>query len=376
MNSKFNNKPPSFALGPFYLFRTLKASQVQSKFSFMLKIILSSLFLVCFSPANAALTDGLVAYWSFDDCTAKDDSGNGHDGIIVGNLECIIGVDGKKAFHFKGTEYITTGYQQVNVTAYSVSAWIKIATTENGGGIAESRGAEFSGAKSLSLVSMPPPGGYPYDTTFGVHGDRIILGKRSPKLLNDNVWHHLVGTWAATSGVKVIPSQFNLFMDGVKISEEIDSGAIITSPLSGVGNMVIGRYEAWRNFFTGIIDNVGIYNRALTDAEVTALYQQGQNKITPIVKNGDFSQKLGQDNWRITTSSFLPCNISMIPDTQNTNNTVLQMQNDGGATLCVIEQAITANLLAYTNYTLTYNYKTNIPLSCFGVSLDGKNHHG
>lgn len=95
MNNNFNNKPPSFVPGPFYLFLILKTSQVQSKFSIALKVILSSLFLVCFSPAHAALTDGLVAYWSFDDCTAKDNSGNGHDGAINGGVPCVTGSKGK-----------------------------------------------------------------------------------------------------------------------------------------------------------------------------------------------------------------------------------------------------------------------------------------
>jgi len=65
MNSKFNKQPPSFAPGPFYLVRILKASQVQLKFSIALKIILSSLFLVCFSPAHAALTDACkIGQWT------------------------------------------------------------------------------------------------------------------------------------------------------------------------------------------------------------------------------------------------------------------------------------------------------------------------
>lgn len=49
MNSVFNNK-----------LANIKSSQVKSKFSIMLKLVLSSLFLVYFSIANAALPDGLV----------------------------------------------------------------------------------------------------------------------------------------------------------------------------------------------------------------------------------------------------------------------------------------------------------------------------
>lgn len=40
--------------------------------------------------AHADLNDGLVAHWSFDDCSAKDNSGNGHDGTINGNPQCVL----------------------------------------------------------------------------------------------------------------------------------------------------------------------------------------------------------------------------------------------------------------------------------------------
>jgi hypothetical protein len=45
--------------------------------------------------------DSLIAYWSFDDSTARDFSGNGYDGRIVNNPQPIIGVRGT-AFYFKG----------------------------------------------------------------------------------------------------------------------------------------------------------------------------------------------------------------------------------------------------------------------------------
>lgn len=41
--------------------------------------------------ARADLTDGLIARWSFDDCTAADSSGNGLNGTVFGNPACILG---------------------------------------------------------------------------------------------------------------------------------------------------------------------------------------------------------------------------------------------------------------------------------------------
>jgi len=45
----------------------------------------------------------LLAYWSFDNCTATDDSGNGHNGTLNGNPTCVNGKIGK-ALKFDGND--------------------------------------------------------------------------------------------------------------------------------------------------------------------------------------------------------------------------------------------------------------------------------
>jgi hypothetical protein len=65
-----------------------------------------------FTPANADLKDGLVAHWS----RATDNSGNGHDGTLGGNPQCVDGVKGK-AFSFDGVDDFiqTTNYLNVQI---------------------------------------------------------------------------------------------------------------------------------------------------------------------------------------------------------------------------------------------------------------------
>jgi len=50
-------------------------------------ILLSTLILS--GVATADFETGLVAHWSFDDCTAKDNTGNGHDGVVQGKPKCV-----------------------------------------------------------------------------------------------------------------------------------------------------------------------------------------------------------------------------------------------------------------------------------------------
>ena len=75
---------------------------------------------------NAGLTDGLVAYWSFDDCTAKDVSGNGHGGSQIGTT-CSDGIN-KKSLTFNGSsDYVEVpNTTELSLTtAMTVSAWVK-----------------------------------------------------------------------------------------------------------------------------------------------------------------------------------------------------------------------------------------------------------
>jgi len=79
-------------------------------------------------PHSESSGDGLVAYWSFDNCDANDDSGNGHNGTIYGNPQCVDGEKGK-AFRFDGfSDWIDVG-PDTYFPAVTVSAFIKLDST-------------------------------------------------------------------------------------------------------------------------------------------------------------------------------------------------------------------------------------------------------
>jgi hypothetical protein len=79
--------------------------------------------------ANVAksLTDGLVGYWSFNNCDATDDSVNKNTGVVNGP-QCINGGKLGNAFDFDGiNDYIEIpNSASLNPNAVSVSAWFKI----------------------------------------------------------------------------------------------------------------------------------------------------------------------------------------------------------------------------------------------------------
>jgi hypothetical protein len=68
------------------------------------KVFFASVFLLCFYSLSYSALDDLLAYWSFDDGTARDVTGNGYDGIKMNNPTVVPGVVGN-ALHFQGKGY-------------------------------------------------------------------------------------------------------------------------------------------------------------------------------------------------------------------------------------------------------------------------------
>jgi hypothetical protein len=217
----------------------------------------------------AFLKEGLVAYYPFNG-NANDESGNGPSGKVVG-AQLISDRFSKdnRAYSFDGISQFIDINDPVgqNPILLTQSAWIR------------------------TTVSSPAPRGWPWVVMTKRHADDgcnwptlCIAGENNDvvcaqdfkggtgvgpptveKLKSVNVkdgrWHHLVGIRDKL--------KYSTYVDGVKVLETVYSNdATSGSPY----NMHIGRHGAWNVFFDGSIDDVRIYNRALSDGEVKALY--------------------------------------------------------------------------------------------------------
>lgn len=76
-------------------------------------ICLAIILLISCNDASAQdLKKDLAAYWSFDDSTARDQSGNGYHGTIKNSPKPVEGVHGKgTAFRFQGKGYYIMNYE-------------------------------------------------------------------------------------------------------------------------------------------------------------------------------------------------------------------------------------------------------------------------
>ncbi|MBK7937218.1 MAG: hypothetical protein IPJ82_09050 [Lewinellaceae bacterium] len=204
------------------------------------------------------VAQGQVASYSFH--------GNGSDGTTFGNhadvLTGAITTDrfgyGNSALLCNGTstEVNAPNAAQLNSTATTVSFWVKVNSLPGNG---ESFLLSYGGWQERFKISLPPHGKPVWTTN---HSNGISdMDSGDGNELPVGVWKHVV---MVHDGAKD-----KIFMDGVLKAEKNVAGALNpTGKPLGIGyNPIDGG-----NWFDGALDEVQIYNYALSDAEIGALY--------------------------------------------------------------------------------------------------------
>ncbi len=203
-------------------------------------------------------TLGLVAYYPFNG-NANDESGNGNNGSVNGATPVIdrFGIP-NRAYSFDGaTNYIEIGdspdFHSLNQVTLSV--WFK--TTDSSRFWTKMVGKHYDAQfGSFYIVwehqyvrfSAITPHQYP-----GIASGNIAYGN----------WHHACGVYDGTL--------MSLYVDGVLVNSAPNSGAIKETNYP----VTIGRSEKWNEYYHGSIDDIRIYNRALAESEIQALYIEG-----------------------------------------------------------------------------------------------------
>jgi hypothetical protein len=222
---------------------------------------LGSLFV--FSPAHADLNTGLVANYSFDDCTAKDVSGNGHDGTINGNPQCVDGIKGK-AFKLNGISdwILVDNSNDFPENEISISYWIK---QDN---LPDNLSNYIS--KELAFQSyLLNDGDFQSGTWKGAAGQWRGYSSGNYKYKVNN-W--VLYTWTFSNATK----QSKTFIDGKLVDEVIENDANAYLRKSSYP-MYIGRNGSANVYHVnGAMDDVRIYNRTLSETEIKSLYNMGQ----------------------------------------------------------------------------------------------------
>ncbi len=214
------------------------------------------------TPTVSALYNpsGLVGYWPMDEgsgSSTQDLSGNSNIGTWSGTPAGTSGYYsggkvGSWAGYFNGSSDMVSIPDTASLdlsSALSVSLWLKTS-----GGM----------AMDILTKSTTSPN-YSMDITgkirfFGYEGATPVgYTTGVGNILNDGIWHYVVGTYDG--------SFFKLYEDGALVA----SGGAVGNLSTNANALQVG-YRPAVGFFLGSIDDVRIYNRALSAAEIQAMY--------------------------------------------------------------------------------------------------------
>jgi hypothetical protein len=203
---------------------------------------------------NGSLTDGLVGWWKFDEIDgsiAYDSSGNGNDGNLTNGPTWTEGKIGG-ALSFDGVDdYVNLG--NVLSSSYTKVAWVKKTDTGTGNILS------FGDSHALWIKST----GYLAVKHF--YSGSVEL--KDDKLFSINQWMHVCSTYEANT------QEMSLLKNGSVIMS--------TSNVQELGSNIqvfAGKFKDW-NSWTGLLDDVRIYDRALSAVEVKALYELGEQPV-------------------------------------------------------------------------------------------------
>ncbi len=224
---------------------------------------------------NYVPSTGLVGWWPFTG-NAIDSSGNGNNGTVNGATLTVdrFGMS-NKAYSFNGTtSYISIpnnsslNFQTQN--KFSFSYWINAASLSS---------SQISIILSKQAGSGSTQNGYNSNIEIGYQSNfRLQNGSPNPAYslstsnnsITINSWYHIVQVWTGTQG--------QIYINGILVAQSFGTGVIGNNSF----DLLIGQAN-WSLFnvknFNGKIDDIGIWNRALTTCEVQALYSGSLNTI-------------------------------------------------------------------------------------------------
>jgi hypothetical protein len=213
---------------------------------------------------------GLIGLWHFDGNT-DDSSGNGNNGTIsgAGVKSITTGVKGK-AYHFNGVDNIDVGNLDFSGGEYSVTVWIRtsVAGSHDNFKMAIGKGNTSVGDMTFELFLGDGDTSVENDGVYIVWssgtGVAFMNPARPDVSLRNGKWHMLTGTYA--TGAQ------RFYVDGQPVASDSYGGPL---PLVG-DNVKIGGFNGFGPYhhpWNGDIDEVSIYGRVLSSAEVLQLYQ-------------------------------------------------------------------------------------------------------
>lgn len=224
---------------------------------------------------RAGLEHGLLGHWSFDENRGgrADDDGSVNplrDGRLIANAEHdrrgklrgAVGLHGHRDYVDVPIEVIPDG-----AAAYTASAWFKPARA----GVAWRQSVlETSGSWAISVELTADTGRLKY----GVETDGTSVVAESDVVPEPGRWHHVAVAYDRAAG------QTRLYLDGVEVTSfPHDAKEIVDGSITATDGLHVGAYrDAEDRYFDGSIDDVAVWNRALSTADLDRIWNDGRGR--------------------------------------------------------------------------------------------------
>ncbi len=258
-------------------------------------------------------SNGLVAFYPFDG-NGNDLSSGANNLIPNGNISYTQNMDGlnNSACHFpNGNDYFFTPSSSWslinNYPQGSVSFWVKVDSMYvsnhyfgigNSFIIKQKHGVGedlfFGLQDGTTRVRMQISGVFPSPQGADV------IGSTS---LTPNIWYHIVGIWDGTN--------HTLYVNGVQDGQISNTSGMSDRPLPdyfSIGSILYGGNGSttFPSGAYGSMDEIGIWNRALTQNEITALYNACNISITTQPSNQSMLASIGSVQFSVSSTATSP----------------------------------------------------------------------
>ena len=319
-------------------------------------------------PIKPDGTDGLVLLYHFDNITnfenksqVYDWSLNKNNGTCSGSGCPTFNQSGKfgGVYNFDGNDNFDITYSfSLNINTFTFSSWVMISTTPGTFGII---GTRFDGENTFDLKVQSTL----IQGDIGTGDGWLDTSADCSKTLSIGKWYNIV--------YAVYTNGYKSYVDGVQCSTETFSGTPLL--MKSGQTMKIGISYTNENM-NGQIDELAIWNRTLSDTEITNLYNLSYNKnyfwkanATDLADNvnstGIFNLTLKQIPQIALPSSFNNTNKNVLPnlnisyqasDDGTVNNCTLYLTDANGATPPIIANQTDTSITKDVNQ--TFNFTT------------------
>jgi len=233
--------------------------------------------------ANAQILKDAVGIWTFDNISGdkvKDDSGNGNDGKFVGKPEIVAGKSGK-AIKLNGTDScievpdnntldLTDGLTMLGWFNWEGSGdgWQTLFCKGPMSGTNENYALFVNTGAGYFHFILTPPARTNIDSPGGV--------------IKKNEWQFVAATWDSKT-VKI-------YLDGKMIKEQGVAGK--STPNNNT--LRIGHREGSPHWWKGMQDQMALFKKALTEAEINTIMRDGFAGLTAVEAENKLSTAWGQ----------------------------------------------------------------------------------